>query len=59
MLKMKDFKIIEEYYARIKKIINQIKLYRENMSNKRVANKLLLIVAVSTKDKKRGGGSDI
>ena len=28
---MKDFKIIEEYYARIKKIINQIKLYRERI----------------------------
>ena len=44
MLKMIDSQTIGEYYARIKKIVNQIKLYGENIIDKRVVNKLFITV---------------
>lgn len=39
---MLDSKTAQGYYGRIKEIINQIRIYGENMSNKKVAEKNLV-----------------
>ena len=44
MLKMKDYETMGEHYARIKEIVNQMKIYGESVTNKNMVNKLLIIV---------------
>ncbi|KAK4837649.1 hypothetical protein QYF36_007280 [Acer negundo] len=43
-IKMKDFETAENYYARIKDIINQMKAYGETISNKKSGEKILVSV---------------
>jgi len=38
---MKDSKLVTDFSSRITKIINQIKSYRDNVSDKRVVEKIL------------------
>ena len=45
MLNIKDSETIGEYCARIKEIVNQMKLYGENVTNKKVVDKLLIMVS--------------
>nr|KYP69944.1 hypothetical protein KK1_009151 [Cajanus cajan] len=41
-IKMKEFETIEEYYGRIKEIVNKIKLYGKEIKEKRVVEKILI-----------------
>ena len=41
-IRMKEFETIEEYYGRIKEIVNKMKLYGKEIKEKRVVEKILI-----------------
>ncbi|KAL0316877.1 UNVERIFIED_CONTAM: Retrovirus-related Pol polyprotein from transposon TNT 1-94 [Sesamum radiatum] len=43
-MKMKDSETIDEYYTKVRELVNQLKAYGEDISEKRVVEKLLISV---------------
>lgn len=39
---MKDNEIAKDYYSRVKKVVNQLRAYRENIYKKKVVEKILI-----------------
>lgn len=42
MLRMKDDENIKYFFGKIMKLVNQLKLFREKMTKKRIVNKVLV-----------------
>ncbi|KAK4395143.1 hypothetical protein Sango_1668600 [Sesamum angolense] len=43
-MKMKDYETIDEYYTKVRELVNQLKAYGEDIPEKRVVEKLLISV---------------
>nr|KYP32803.1 hypothetical protein KK1_046417 [Cajanus cajan] len=41
---MKEFETVKDYYSKIKEIVNQMKVYRENILDKKIVEKIIISV---------------
>ncbi|GMP66280.1 hypothetical protein CsSME_00026696 [Camellia sinensis var. sinensis] len=41
-LKMKDMELLKDYFSRVMELVNQMKIYGDNITNQRVVEKILL-----------------
>ena len=41
---MKEFETVKDYYSRIKEIVNQMRVYRKNIVDKKIVEKILISI---------------